>query len=108
MSRVQRIVFASGLLLITVFALIVIVSQITMTWYRAPDDTGFATRQVAVFEPAVIGTVVVALTVSALLVHLLVVARRSVSRWIWVAAVVASIIAVVAAVVVSTASRPVF
>ncbi|MFG6475597.1 hypothetical protein ACFXP7_04340 [Microbacterium sp. P06] len=107
MSRVPRIIIASGLLLIAVFALVVIASQTTMTWYTGPDDTGFATRKVAVFEMAVIGAVVAALAVLALLVHLIVVARRAVSRWAWAAAVVASSVAVGAAVVVSTASRPV-
>ena len=108
MSRVQRIIVASVLLVIAVLALVVVTSQITMTWYQAPDETGVATRQVAVFEPAVIGTVVAALAVLALLVHLVVVARRAVSRWIWVAAAGTSTVAVVAAVVVSTASRPTF
>jgi hypothetical protein len=108
MSRIQRIIIASGLLLSAVLTLVVVVSQIGQTWYMAPDDTGFASKQVAVFEPAVAGTVVVALAVFALLVHLLVVMRRAVSRWMWVAAVVVSIVAVVAAVVVSTASRPDF
>jgi cytochrome bd-type quinol oxidase subunit 2 len=108
MSRIQRILIASGLLVIAVFALVAITSQIGMTWYQAPDETGIAAKQVAVFEPAVVGTVVAALAVLALLAHLLVVARRTVSRWMWLAAVAASIVTVVAAVAGSTADRPTF
>lgn len=108
MSRVPRILIASGLLVIAVLALVVIVSQITVTWYQGPDETGIAAKQVALFEPAVVGTVVAALTVLVLLVHLFVVVRRAVSRWMWVAAAGASTVAVAAAVVVSTADRPTF
>jgi hypothetical protein len=108
MSRVQRTILASGLLLIAVLALVVIVSQIGMTWYQAPDETGIAHAQVAVFEPAVVGTVVASLAALALLVHLIVVARQAVSHWAWVAAAGASIVTVVAAIVVSTADRPTF
>lgn len=104
----QRIVTASGLLLIAGFALVVTASQIGMTWYRAPDETGVATKQVAVFEPAVVGTVVAGLAVVALLAFLLVAIRRVVSRWMWATALVTSIVAMVAAVLVSTASRPTF
>jgi hypothetical protein len=108
MSRVQRIIFASGLLLIAALALVVIASQITVTWYQGPDETGIAAKQVALFEPAVAGIVVAALAVLALLAHLVVVARRAVSRWMWVTAAGASAVGVVAAVVVSIASRPTF
>ena len=108
MSRVQHIVFASGLLLIAALALITTVSQVSVSGYSGPDDNGVAHQRFSVFEPAVIGTVVTALASLSLLVHLLVVARRAGSRWMWVAAVVVSIIAVGAAVIVSMASRPVF
>lgn len=106
MSRVQRILIASALLLISVFALVVIVSQIGMNCYGGPDDTGVATLRVVVFEPAVIGTVVAALAVIALLAHLLIAVRRAAPRWMWIAAGLAPIIAVVTAVVVSMADRP--
>ena len=50
MSRVPRILVASALLLVAVMALIVIVSQITTAGYTGPDETGVATRLVAVFD----------------------------------------------------------
>ncbi|PPF62402.1 hypothetical protein C5E11_10860 [Clavibacter michiganensis] len=108
MSRVQRIITASGLILIAGFALVVTASQIGVTWYSAPDETGVATKQVGVFEPAVVGTVVAGLAVVVLLAFLLVAIRRVVSRRMWATALGVSIVAVVAAVLVSMASRPTF
>ncbi|PPG02809.1 hypothetical protein C5E06_10185 [Pseudoclavibacter sp. RFBI5] len=108
MPRVQRIILASGLLLTAALALVVVSSQIGMTWYAAPGASGVATKQTAVFEPAIVGTVVTALAALALLAQVLVAARRTVPRWTWAASGAVSVLAVVAAVVVSTADRPVF
>lgn len=108
MSRARNIVVASALLLTSAFAVFVTASQIALTWYLPPDDTGIAHQRVAVFEPAVVGTVVAALAALALLVHLLVVWRRGAPRWMWVTAAVVTMVAVIAAVAVSTADRPTF
>lgn len=108
MSRVQRILGASALLVIAALSLVVVVTQTTMTWYQAPGADGLATKQIAVFEPAVVGTVIAALAVLALLVHLVLVIRRAVPRVQWVVAVALTVATVIAAVVVSVADRPVF
>ncbi|MET0352958.1 hypothetical protein HOW07_09865 [Plantibacter sp. MCCC 1A11337] len=108
MSRVQRILGASALLVIAALSLVVVATQTTMTWYQAPGADGLATKQIAVFEPAVVGTVIAALAVLALLVHLVLVIRRAVPRVQWVVAVALTVATVIAAVVVSVADRPVF
>ncbi|WP_314137949.1 hypothetical protein [uncultured Plantibacter sp.] len=108
MSRVQRILGASALLVIAALSLAVVATQTTMSWYQAPGADGLATKQIAVFEPAVVGTVIAALAVLALLVHLVLVIRRAVPRVQWVVAVALTVATVIAAVVVSVADRPVF
>lgn len=108
MSRLQRILVASALLVITALGLLVAATQTTMIWYQAPGADGIATEQVAVFEPAVVGTVVAAVAVLVLLVHLILVIRRAVPRMQWVVAVALTVVAVIAAVLVSIADRPVF
>lgn len=108
MPRAQRVILSFGLLLIAALSLVVVASQIGVTWYSAPGATGVATKQLAVFEPAIVGTVVAAFAALALLAQLLLVARRTVPRWTWAASGAVSVLAVVAAVVVSTADRPVF
>ncbi|OAN30810.1 hypothetical protein A4X17_04425 [Plantibacter sp. H53] len=108
MSRVQRILGASALLVIAALSLVVVATQTTMTWYQAPGADGLATKQIAVFEPALVGTVIAALAVLALLVHLVLVIRRAVPRVQWVVAIALTVVAVIAAVLVSIADRPVF
>lgn len=108
MSRVQRILVASALLVIAALGLLVTATQTTMIWYQAPGADGLATEQVAVFEPAVVGTVIAAVAVLALLVHLILVIRRAVPRMQWVVALALTVVAVIAAVLVSIADRPVF
>lgn len=108
MSRLQRILVASALLVIAALGLLVAATQTTMIWYQAPGADGIATEQVAVFEPAVVGTVVAAVAVLVLLVHLILVIRRAVPRMQWVVAVALTVVAVIAAVLVSIADRPVF
>ena len=108
MSRLQRILVASALLVIAALGLLVAATQTTMIWYQAPGADGIATEQVAVFEPAVVGTVVAAVAVLVLLVHLILVIRRAVSRMQWVVAIALTVVAVIAAVLVSIADRPVF
>lgn len=108
MSRVQRILAAAVLLLVAVLGTIVVSTQILMTWYQAPGQDGLATEQVAVFEPVVVGTVVAGITVLALLVHLIVVIRRAVPRVQWIVAVALTVVAVIAAILVSVADRPAF
>lgn len=108
MSRVRRILVASALLVIAAFGLLVAATQTTMIWYQAPGADGIATEQVAVFEPAVVGTVIAAVAVLALLVHLILVIRRAVPRLQWVVAVALTVATVIAAVLVSIADRPVF
>ncbi|ROR83310.1 hypothetical protein SAMN06295974_1378 [Plantibacter flavus] len=108
MSRVQRILGASALLVIAALGLLVAATQTTMTWYQAPGADGMATKQIAVFEPAVVGTVIAAVAVLALLVHLVLVIRRAVPRLQWVVAVALTVATVIAAVLVSIADRPTF
>ena len=108
MSRVQRILVASALLVIAALGLLVAATQTTMIWYQAPGADGIATEQVAVFEPAVVGTVVAAVAVLALLAHLVLVIRRAVPRMQWVVAIALTAVTVIAAVLVSIADRPVF
>ncbi|WP_285027063.1 hypothetical protein [Plantibacter sp. ME-Dv--P-122b] len=108
MSRVQRILAASAMLVIAALGLLVAATQTTMTWYQAPGADGMATKQIAVFEPAVVGTVIAAVAVLALLVHLILVIRRAVPRMQWVVAMALTVVAVIAAVLVSIADRPVF
>lgn len=108
MSRVQRILVASALLVIAALGLLVAATQTTMIWYEAPGADGIATEQVAVFEPAVVGTVIAAVAVLALLVHLILVIRRAVPRMQWVVAIALTAVTVIAAVLVSIADRPVF
>ncbi|SMQ61445.1 hypothetical protein SAMN06295909_0593 [Plantibacter sp. VKM Ac-1784] len=108
MSRLQRILVASALLVIAALGLLVAATQTTMIWYQAPGADGIATEQVAVFEPAVVGTVVAAVAVLVLLVHLILVIRRAVPRMQWVVAIALTVVAVIAAVLVSIADRPVF
>ncbi|MBF4567655.1 hypothetical protein ITJ57_02650 [Plantibacter sp. VKM Ac-2880] len=107
MSRAQRIVVASVLLVIAAFGLLVVATQITTTYYLPPaDDDSFAIERVVAFEPGVVGTVIGAVAVLALLTHLVVVIRRAAPRIQWVVAVVLVVATVVAAVVVSFADRP--
>ncbi|SMG49990.1 hypothetical protein [Agreia pratensis] len=108
MSRARRIVAASALLVITLLGLIVVATQIPEIYYLPPVDDGYASKHVAVFMPAMVGTVVVAIAALALLVHLVAVIRRPMPRWCWVVAVALAIITVVAAVLVSTADHPVY
>ncbi|VXB48033.1 hypothetical protein [Plantibacter sp. T3] len=108
MSRVQRILVASALLVMAALGLLVAATQTTMIWYQAPGADGIATEQVAVFEPAVVGTVVAAVAVLALLAHLVLVIRRAVPRMQWVVAIALTAVTVIAAVLVSIADRPVF
>lgn len=108
MSRVQRVLGASALLVIAAFGLSIAATQTTMTWYQAPGADGLATKQTAVFEPAVVGTVIAAVAVLALLAHLILVIRRAVPRVQWVVAIALTVVAVIAAVLVSIADRPVF
>ncbi len=96
------------MLVIAALGLLVAATQTTMTWYQAPGADGMATKQIAVFEPAVVGTVIAAVAVLALLVHLILVIRRAVPRMQWVVAMALTVVAVIAAVLVSIADRPVF
>jgi hypothetical protein len=108
MSRVRRILLASALLVIAALGLSVVATQTTMTWYQAPGADGMATEQIAVFEPAVIGTVVAAVAVLALLTHLVLAVRRAVPRLQWLIAVALAVATVIVAVLVSVADRPAF
>ncbi|MGD8193346.1 hypothetical protein ACEXQB_002485 [Herbiconiux sp. P18] len=108
MKSPARLVVASVLLAVAVLGLVMAASQIGMTYYLPPDDTGFASKHVAVFAPAVVGTVIAALAALSLLVHLVVVVRRAVPRSRWIAAGVITVVAAVVPVAISLADRPTF
>lgn len=109
MSQPLRVIVASLLLAIAALGLTVVASEIAVTYYLPPGDSGLATEHVAVFGPAVVGTVIASLAVVALLAHLVVVVvRRRAARWMWIVAAVCTLLAVGSAVVVSTLDTPVF
>ena len=108
MSRVQRIVVASALLVVAVLGLVSVASQIGVTYYLPPDDSGFASTHVAVFAPAVVGTVVAAFVVLALVVLLIVAVRRAVPLGMWIAAAVVALVALITPFVVGMLDRPTF
>ncbi|TAJ46883.1 MAG: hypothetical protein EPO52_15240 [Herbiconiux sp.] len=108
MSQRVRVIVASILLVIAVLGLAAVASQIPATYYQAPDDSGLATKQVAFFGPAIVGTVVASLAVVALATHLIVVLRRPAARWMWISAAVCTLLAVGAPIVVGVLDRPVF
>jgi len=108
MSQPLRVVVASVLVLIAAFGLAAVAGQIALTYLLPPDDSGMATEHVALFGPAIVGTVVASLAVVALLVHLVLVIRRRVARWMWVAAAICTLVAVGAPIVVSAFDRPTF
>lgn len=108
MSQPLRVVVASLLLAISALGLTVVASQIATTYYLPPGDSGVATEHIALFEPAIVGTVVASLAVVALLVHLVVILRRRTARWMWIVAAACTLLAVGAPVVVGMLDRPVF
>lgn len=108
MSRVQRIVVASVLLVVAVLGLVSVASQIGVTYYLPPDDSGFASTHVAVFAPAVVGSVIAGLAVLALVALLIVVVRRAVPLGIWIAAAAVAIVALLTPFVIGMLDRPTF
>lgn len=107
MGRTGRILLSIALLAISAFVVIVVASEIPLA-YALPDGEGGATREVAVFGPAVVATVVAglaALVQAGLLVWNLV---RPAPLAVWIVALVALLAGVVAAIVTATADRPVF
>jgi hypothetical protein len=108
MSQPLRVVLASLLLVVAVVGLAAVAGQITMTYLLPPGDSGLATEHIALFGPAIAGTVVAAVAVAALVVHLIVVIRRRTPGWVWIAATVCALLAVGAPVIVSMSDRPVF
>lgn len=109
MSRAQRILTASALLVIALFGLLVVATQIPITYSLPPaGDGAYATTHVTTFAPAVLGTVLAAVAVIALLGHLVTVIRRPVPLWWWIAADALIVVVVGAAVLVSMADHPAF
>ncbi|HXH36102.1 MAG TPA: hypothetical protein VNJ54_17110 [Plantibacter sp.] len=108
MSQPLRVVLASLLLVVAVVGLATVADQITMTYFLPPGEGGMATEHVALFGPAIAGTVGAAVAVAALVVHLLVVIRRRTPGWVWIAATVCALLAVGAPVIVSMSDRPAF
>lgn len=108
MSQPVRVVVASVLAAIGVGALVVVASQIDVTYYLPPGDSGMATKHVSAFKPAVAATVVASLAVTTLLVHLVLVIRRRTAPWTWFTAAGCALLAAGAPVIVATLDRPVF
>lgn len=108
MSQPLRVVIASLLLVVAALGLAAVSGQIAITYLLPPGDSGLATEHVALFGPAIVGTVVAALAVAALVVHLILVIRRRTPGWTWIAAAVCALLAVGAPFVVSMADTPVF
>jgi hypothetical protein len=107
-SQPLRVTVATILLAIATFALVVVSSDIAVTYYLPPGDSGVATKHTATFEPAIAGTVVASLAALALLVHLVVVLRGRAARLTWFAAAVCTLVAVGAPVIVGSLDRPTF
>lgn len=108
MPQPLRVIVASLLLAIAGLGLTVVASEIALTYYLPPGDSGVATEHTALFGPAIVGTVVASLAVVVLLVHLVVVLRRRTARWMWIAAGACTLVAVGAPVIVAMLDRPVF
>lgn len=83
-------------------------SQIRTTYYLPPRDTGNAVEMTALFEPAVVGTVVAVLVVVGVAAHLVVAVRRDPPRWMSLAALVLTLLVACGPVVVAGMDHPVF
>ncbi|MGK9148263.1 hypothetical protein KXS11_11610 [Plantibacter flavus] len=108
MPQPLRVVVASLLLVIAALGLAAVSGQIALTYLLPPGDSGMATKHVAVFVPAVVGTIVAALAAGALLAHLVAVIRRRTAPWSWIAAAICTVVAVGTPVVVAMLDRPTF
>lgn len=107
--RWARVLAALGLLGVCALGLVVLATQITMTYYLPPTEPGGpATPRTEVFRPAVVGVVI---TGVATLLELGWTAWNLVAhpprRW-WVAAAAVAVVAVVVGIVVSGMDRPTF
>lgn len=108
MSRPLRVAIASVLVVVALLGVFWVAGQIGLVYYLPPADNGEATEHVAVFGPAVTGTVVAGLAALALVAHLVLAIRRPLPRWEWVVAGVLAVVAVAAPFVVGGLSRPTF
>lgn len=107
-SQPLRVVVASILAAIATLGLAIVASQIAVTYFLPAGDSGPATKQTHAFEPAIVGTVLASLAVLALLAHLVVILRQRTARWTWPAAVLCTLLAVGAPVIVAMLDRPTF
>lgn len=91
------------------FGLTIAVSQTTLTYMLPPvGDDGFATSHTAWFVPAVVASVVGAVTVLVLAAWAALVHRRTRSRFLWLAVVAVTVVDLVVLVVTTGTARPDF
>ncbi|KAA1376264.1 hypothetical protein [Aeromicrobium fastidiosum] len=108
MSLPRRVVVAVILVAIAVCGLVVVASQIAVTYYLPPGESGVATKHVSAFKPAIAGTVIASLAAIALLAHLVVVLRGRTARWMWFVATACALVSVGTPIIVATMDRPVY
>lgn len=108
MSRPLRVSIAAALLVAALLGVFGVATQIGLTYYLPPAESGAATEHVAIFAPAVAGTVIAGLAALALVGNLVLAIRRALPRWAWIVAVALAVIAVAVPFVVGGLSRPTF
>ena len=108
MTRALRVTIASVLLVVALLGVFGVASQIGLTYYLPPAESGGATEHVAVFAPAVVGTVVAGLAAVALAGNLVLAIRRALPRWAWIVAALLTVVAVAVQFVVGGLDRPTF
>lgn len=96
------------LLVIALLGVFGVATQIGLTYYLPPSANGEATQHVAVFGPAVAGTVVAGLAALVLVANLALAIRRALPRWAWIVAALLTVVAASAPFVVGGLSRPTF
>lgn len=103
-----RVIFASTLLFVAVVGTVGVATQIEITYFLPPDSSGMAVRKIALFGPAVAGTIFALLLVFGLLAHLIVAIKRNPPRRIWAAALTCTLLAAITPIIVAAAHRPTF
>ena len=108
MSTRLRIIAASALLTLALIGTFGVAAQIEMTYYLSPDATGTAVRKTIALAPAIVGTVAAGLASAGLVGYLFLTIRAQPRRWLVVAAMALTGIAVSTPFIVSGMGRPVF
>lgn len=107
MQRLPRIALASLFFLVALAATAIVATAIPLD-YVVPDGDGGTVGRVAVFEPAVAGTVIAGVLTLFEIGFLVWCAVRTPPRFAWVVAALLAVAAIVVVVVVTNEPRPVF